>query len=112
MGAGGGTLGNEPAQKGVKVVVLEAGSRHEYSDFINDEWAFINDEWAFFAQLAWKDMRVASGSWRVARDFPNLPAWGREDRRRQHRALGRRLLALPGARVPRAPATARCPARS
>jgi choline dehydrogenase-like flavoprotein len=67
-GAGGGTLGNELAQKGVKVVVLEAGSRHETSDYINDEWAS-------FAQLAWKDMRTTSGSWRVARDFPNLPAW-------------------------------------
>jgi choline dehydrogenase-like flavoprotein len=67
-GAGGGTLGNELAQKGVKVVVLEAGSRHEYDDFVNDEWAS-------FTQLAWKDMRVASGSWRVAKDFPNLPAW-------------------------------------
>ncbi len=67
-GAGGGTLGNELAQKGVKVVVLEAGGRYEPSDFINDEWES-------FAQLAWKDMRTTSGSWRVAKDFPNLPAW-------------------------------------
>jgi choline dehydrogenase-like flavoprotein len=37
-GAGGGTLGNELAQKGVKVVVLEAGKRLDFSDFINDEW--------------------------------------------------------------------------
>ena len=28
-GAGGGTLGNELAQKGVNVVILEAGDRHE-----------------------------------------------------------------------------------
>lgn len=27
-GAGGGTLGNELAQKGVKVVILEAGARN------------------------------------------------------------------------------------
>lgn len=67
-GAGGGTLGNELAQRGVKVVILEAGSRHEIQDFVNDEWES-------FAQLAWTDMRVSSGSWRVARDFPNLPAW-------------------------------------
>jgi choline dehydrogenase-like flavoprotein len=67
-GAGGGTLGNELAQKGVKVVILEAGERHEISDFVNDEWAS-------FAQLAWQDMRTTSGSWRVAHDFPNLPAW-------------------------------------
>lgn len=67
-GAGGGTLGNELAQKGIKVVILEAGGRHEIPDFINDEWAS-------FGQLAWKDMRTTSGTWRVAHDFPNLPAW-------------------------------------
>ena len=67
-GAGGGTLGNELAQKGVKVVILEAGARNEIQDFVNDEWES-------FAQLAWTDMRTTSGSWRVARDFPNLPAW-------------------------------------
>lgn len=67
-GAGGGTLGNELAQKGIDVVILEAGGRYEYDDFINDEWDS-------FAQLAWKDMRTTSGDWRVAKDFPNLPAW-------------------------------------
>ena len=67
-GAGGGTLGNELAQKGVKVVILEAGGRNEIADFVNDEWAS-------FTQLAWTDMRTTSGTWRVARDFPNLPAW-------------------------------------
>ena len=67
-GAGGGTLGNELAQKGIKVVILEAGARNEIQDFINNEWES-------FAQLAWSDMRTTSGSWRVARDFPNLPAW-------------------------------------
>jgi choline dehydrogenase-like flavoprotein len=67
-GAGGGTLGNELAQKGVKVVILEAGGRYELSDFVNDEWAS-------FTQLAWSDMRTTSGSWRVAKDFANLPAW-------------------------------------
>src|SRR4051794_21788973 len=67
-GAGGGTLGNELAQKGVKVVILEAGARIENHDFINDEWES-------FTQLAWSDMRTTSGSWRVAKDFANLPAW-------------------------------------
>ena len=67
-GSGGGTLGNELAQKGVKVVVLEAGKRYEYEDFINDEWPS-------FTQLAWKDMRTTSGDWRVHKDFPHLPAW-------------------------------------
>ena len=67
-GAGGGTLGNELAQKGVRVVILEAGDRYEKEDFVNDEWAS-------FAQLAWTDMRTTSGSWRVHKDFANLPAW-------------------------------------
>ena len=65
-GAGGGTLGNELAQKGVKVVILEAGPRTEIQDFINNEWES-------FTQLAWTDMRTTSGTWRVASDFPNLP---------------------------------------
>ncbi|KMO21190.1 2-keto-gluconate dehydrogenase [Methylobacterium indicum] len=67
-GAGGGTLGTELALKGIRTVILEAGARHNMEDFVNDEWAS-------FAQLAWTDMRTTSGSWRVARDFPNLPAW-------------------------------------
>jgi choline dehydrogenase-like flavoprotein len=67
-GAGGGTLGNELAQKGIDVVVLEAGGRHEAEDFINDEWGS-------FGQLAWLDKRTTSGSWRVAKDFGGLPAW-------------------------------------
>jgi choline dehydrogenase-like flavoprotein len=67
-GAGGGTLGNELAQKGIDVVILEAGARHEYEDFINDEWAS-------FSQLAWTDARTTSGTWRVAKNFPGLPAW-------------------------------------
>lgn len=67
-GAGGGTLANELAQKGIKVVCLEAGNRYEIQDFVNNEWDA-------FAQLAWKDKRTTSGNWRVAKDFPNLPAW-------------------------------------
>ncbi len=67
-GAGGGTLGNELAQKGIKVVILEAGERYLPQDYVNNEWES-------FTQLAWKDMRTTSGSWRVSRDFPNLPAW-------------------------------------
>ena len=67
-GAGGGTLANELAQKGISVVALEAGGRHLPQDYLNDEWPS-------FSQLAWTDMRTTSGSWRVATDFPNLPAW-------------------------------------
>ena len=33
-GAGGGTLGTDLALKGIKTVILEAGSRHEIEDFI------------------------------------------------------------------------------
>jgi choline dehydrogenase-like flavoprotein len=67
-GAGGGTLGTELALKGIKTLILEAGKRIEMDDFINDEWDS-------FTQLAWTDMRTTSGSWRVAKDFSNLPAW-------------------------------------
>jgi choline dehydrogenase-like flavoprotein len=67
-GAGGGTLGTELALKGIKTVILEAGKRNEIEDFVNDEWAS-------FTQLAWSDARTTSGSWRVHKDFPNLPAW-------------------------------------
>ena len=67
-GAGGGTLGNELAQKGIPVVILEAGGRHEIEDFVNDEWAS-------FSQISWLDKRTTSGSWRVAKDFSGLPAW-------------------------------------
>ena len=67
-GAGGGTLGTELALKGVKAVILEAGGRYEIEDFVNDEWES-------FSQIAWTDQRTTSGSWRVHKDFPNLPAW-------------------------------------
>ena len=67
-GAGGGTLANELCQKGIKVVVLEAGA-------VQSQATFVNDEWKSFAQLAWLDKRSTSGSWRVAKDFAGLPAW-------------------------------------
>src|SRR5580658_5064289 len=67
-GAGGGTLANELCQKGLKVVLLEAGARQSPATFINEEWPAFN-------QLAWLDKRTTSGTWRIAKDFPNLPAW-------------------------------------
>ena len=67
-GAGGGTLGNEMAQKGINVVILEAGKRHEINDFENDEWPM-------FSKISWLVKRTTSGTWRVSQDFPNLPAW-------------------------------------
>ena len=67
-GAGGGTLANELTQKGVNVVLLEAGKRQS-------SLTFVQEEWPSFKQLAWLDNRTTSGSWRVAKDFPNLPTW-------------------------------------
>jgi choline dehydrogenase-like flavoprotein len=67
-GAGGGTLASELCHKGAKVVLLEAGKHYQPEDFVNDEWASLD-------QLAWLDERTTSGSWRIAREFPNLPAW-------------------------------------
>ena len=67
-GAGGGTLANELCQKGIKVVVLEAGGKQSNASFINDEWKA-------FSQLSWLDKRTTSGSWRIAKDFAGLPAW-------------------------------------
>jgi choline dehydrogenase-like flavoprotein len=67
-GAGGGTLAYELTAKGIPCVVLEAGPFLKPEDYENDEWAS-------FKQMAWLDKRTASGPYRVARDFPNLPAW-------------------------------------
>lgn len=67
-GAGGGTLANELCQKGIGVVLLEAGP-HLPPD------AFVNDEWAGYEMLTWLDKRTASGTWRVARDHPEAPVW-------------------------------------
>src|SRR5256885_12991964 len=54
-GAGGGTLANELCQKGVPVVLLEAGKRQSTATYVNDEWAS-------FGQLAWTDKRTTSGT--------------------------------------------------
>src|SRR5690606_20431525 len=67
-GAGGGTMAHELATNGVRCVVLEAGPCLQREDYVNDEWEA-------FTQMAWLDMRTTSGSWRIVRDFPNLPAW-------------------------------------
>ncbi|MBL3826596.1 MULTISPECIES: GMC family oxidoreductase [unclassified Marinobacter] len=67
-GAGGGTLANELAQKGIRSVVLEAGKRFKMSDIENDEWKM-------FGKISWLDKRYVEGPARLAKDFPNLPAW-------------------------------------
>lgn len=67
-GAGGGTLAHELTRQGIECVVLEAGPYLQGEDYMNLEWEA-------FHQMAWTDTRTTSGSWRVATDFPNLPAW-------------------------------------
>jgi choline dehydrogenase-like flavoprotein len=67
-GAGGGTVANELCRHGVRTVVLEAGPHLTSDDYLQDEWPAFN-------QMAWLDARTTSGSWRIANDFPNLPAW-------------------------------------
>lgn len=67
-GAGGGTVARELCDQGVHTVVLEAGPHITNADYVNDEWPAFN-------QMAWLDTRTTSGSWRIAQDFPNLPAW-------------------------------------
>ncbi|SMF09996.1 GMC family oxidoreductase [Pseudogulbenkiania subflava] len=67
-GAGGGTLANELAQKGVKCVVLEAGKHYQPDDFENDEWAMFN-------KISWLDKRISAGGWHHTKTYPNLPAW-------------------------------------
>ncbi len=67
-GAGGGTLAHELTAAGVPCVLLEAGPHLTQADWVNNEWEA-------FGQMAWLDGRTTSGSWRVATDFANLPAW-------------------------------------
>lgn len=67
-GAGGGTLANELCQRGIDVVLLESGRQLARADFVNDEWAG-------YDMLSWLDKRTASGTWRVATDYPEAPVW-------------------------------------
>src|SRR5271168_5169790 len=67
-GAGGGTLAHELTRRGIKVVLLEAGSRQSLHSFSQVPGEAFN-------QLTWLDTRTQSGDWGVARDFPSLPVW-------------------------------------
>lgn len=67
-GAGGGTMANELAQKGIKSVVLEAGKTLSLEDIENDEWAM-------FLKISWLDKRYSAGGWHGAVNHPTLPAW-------------------------------------
>lgn len=55
-GAGGGTLSNELAQKGIDVVCLEAGSRLALTDIENDP-GLMNE------RMGWNDPRIGPGVW-------------------------------------------------
>ena len=68
-GAGGGTLGNELAQKGIKVVILEAGdrARDRRTSSTTSGRASPSSPGRTCAPR-----REAGGS---RKDFPNLPAW-------------------------------------
>ena len=67
-GAGGGTLGNELAQRGVQTLILEAGRRIEREEHVDDERRA-------FEQFTWLDKRTASGSWGVTENSPGFPAF-------------------------------------
>ena len=62
-GAGGGTLANELAQRGIDVVCLEAGSRLQMGDIVNDNNTM-------FGKLSWLDKRIGTGDLN-----PTLPLW-------------------------------------
>jgi choline dehydrogenase-like flavoprotein len=67
-GAGGGTLAHELTRRGIKVVLLEAGSRQSLATFVQDGGGA-------FVQLTWLDPRETTGTWTIPRDFPGFPAW-------------------------------------
>ena len=67
-GAGGGTLANELAQKGIDVVVLEAGPRFQATDFENNEYAMDD-------KLTWRDKRLCTGTSPIAENFAEAPTW-------------------------------------
>jgi len=84
-GAGGGVLANELAQKGVKVVALEAGGRYLPEDCVNDEWASLAGSTPHHQrQLARRQ------------GFRRASCVDRQGGRRHHHALGRGIPALSG----------------
>jgi len=60
-GAGGGTLANSLAQRGIDVVCLEAGTRLGFADIVNDEALMFN-------KFTWLDERI--GEQDALKDFP------------------------------------------
>ena len=67
-GAGGGTLANELATRGIDIVVLEAGPRFTANDFVNDEYVMDG-------RLKWGDKRTCTGSSPIAQKYGATPTW-------------------------------------
>ena len=67
-GAGGGTLANELCQKGIDVVLIEAGPRIDQADLENDPHAMAD-------LLSWSDKRTCTGTADIAMDFAEAPTW-------------------------------------
>ena len=91
-GAGGGTLGNELAQKGIKVVLLEAGKQREHRHVPERRVGQLPAD--LLARQAHHLGQLAGGA-----RLPEPAGLDLQDRRRHHHPLGRRLAAVPGARV-------------
>lgn len=62
-GAGGGTLANALAQKGIDVICLEAGKRLGFEDMVNNEAKM-------FGKFTWLDERIGTGIMP-----PDFPVW-------------------------------------
>jgi choline dehydrogenase-like flavoprotein len=71
-GAGGGTLANELSQRGIDVVVLEAGARYDLEDFLADEWGDAAGPWEM---ANWRDKRILTGTSQVVSDYATSPTW-------------------------------------
>jgi choline dehydrogenase-like flavoprotein len=70
-GAGGGTLANELAHKGIDVVVLEAGRRFDLEDCLAEDTG-PDSAWE---QFNWRDRRMMTGSISVAADYAATPTF-------------------------------------
>ncbi len=67
-GAGGGTVAHELSEKGISVVVIEAGPRLKLTDFVNDEY----DAYDMFT---WTDKRTSTGTGDIAKNWADSPSW-------------------------------------
>jgi choline dehydrogenase-like flavoprotein len=79
-GAGGGTLSNELAQKGIDVICLEAGSRLTLADVENDP-ALMNE------RMGWNDPRIGPFVWLCKTVGGNTMRWNAVSPRFQEHEL-------------------------